>query len=148
MRKCNNVVGSSRSCTVGEQAMEHGFTLIELLMVVVIIAVLAMIAIPQFSSTREKAFNATVREEVGRLIAVQDSFRSENGRFARISDLEEVEWEPSTATQLDSLVVAESSWWAVVSHQDAEIRCGYASTKSAGQPLFLDSIGAIVCQGQ
>ncbi|MGI9627817.1 MAG: prepilin-type N-terminal cleavage/methylation domain-containing protein, partial [Longimicrobiales bacterium] len=41
----------------------RGFTLIELLIVVVIIGILAAIAIPKFSSTREKSFKAAMMSD-------------------------------------------------------------------------------------
>ena len=51
-----------------------GFTLIELLIVVVVIGVLAAIAIPRFSATREKAFLATIKSDLKNMAMHQEIY--------------------------------------------------------------------------
>ena len=52
----------------------RGFTLIELLIVVVIIGILAAIAIPKFSSTKGKAYIATMKSDLKNLASAQESY--------------------------------------------------------------------------
>ncbi len=59
-----------------------GFTLIELLVVVTIIGILASIAIPKITSTREEAVRAGMIEDLRNLVAAQEGFYSVNGDYA------------------------------------------------------------------
>jgi prepilin-type N-terminal cleavage/methylation domain-containing protein len=52
---------------------EKGFTLIELLIVVAIIAILAAIAIPQFSSYRKRGYNASANSDLRNIRTTQEA---------------------------------------------------------------------------
>ncbi len=52
----------------------NGFTLIELLIVVVIIGILAAIAIPKFSNTKEKAYIASMKADLRNLATAQEAY--------------------------------------------------------------------------
>lgn len=131
-----------------DRAGEEGFTLIELLMVVVIIAVLAMIAIPQFSSTREQAYQATLREALSRLQVVQDSFRASHGRYAGMEDTVRLHWVSPETIHLDTLVGEQEGWWAVLNHRESELKCGLAHGRVGETPDFLSSKGEVLCRTQ
>ena len=54
----------------------RGFTLIELPIVVVIIGILASIAIPKFSATREKAFLSSLKTDLKNLVSKQEIYHN------------------------------------------------------------------------
>jgi type II secretion system protein G len=61
---------------------EKGFTLIELLIVVVIIGILAAIAIPQFASTKEKAFDSAAKSDLRNMMTAQEAYFSDFQLYA------------------------------------------------------------------
>ena len=89
-----------------------GFTLIELLIVVVIIGILAAIAIPKFSSTREKAFLASMKSDLRNLATYQDIYHNSNYTYTNdFAALGFVESEGITVTVSE----ADGTGWAATS---------------------------------
>ena len=60
---------------------QRGFTLIELLIVVVIIGLLAVIAIPKFANTKEKAVVASMKSDLRNLASAQEAYWVENRAY-------------------------------------------------------------------
>lgn len=63
----------------------EGFTLIELLIVVVIIGILAAIAIPQFTSTKEKAFDAAAQSDLRNMMTAEEAYFFNNQAYVAAS---------------------------------------------------------------
>ena len=64
---------------------QKGFTLIELLIVVVIIGILAAIAIPKFSATREKAYFAAMKSDLKNLASQQEIYYSDEYTYSSVT---------------------------------------------------------------
>lgn len=60
---------------------EKGFTLIELLIVVAIIGILAAIAIPQFASYRQKAFDSAAQSDLRTMRTELEGYYAENYHY-------------------------------------------------------------------
>ncbi|MGE0160941.1 MAG: type IV pilin protein [Gemmatimonadales bacterium] len=91
-----------------------GFTLIELLIVVVIIGILAAIAIPKFSSTREKSFMAAMKSDLRNLATQQDIYHNNNYTYSTVaSDLGFVNSEGVLVTISEA---TGTGWAATASH--------------------------------
>ena len=87
---------------------KKGFTLIELLIVVVIIGILAAIAIPKFSATREKAYFAAMKSDLKNLASQQEIYYSDAYAYSTVvADLAFTNSDGVTVT-----IAASSSGWS------------------------------------
>ena len=123
-----------------------GFTLIELLIVVVIIGILAAIAIPKFSATREKAYYAAMKSDLKNLASQQEIYYSDN--YSYTTDLDALGFSQSTAVAVAVGAADSEGWSATATHAglDASDICDiyYGSATSEGTAA---QAGAIACVG-
>jgi prepilin-type N-terminal cleavage/methylation domain-containing protein len=70
--------------------LESGFSLIELLIVVVIIGIIAALAVPAFQKGFRSAENGSVFATLRSVSSTQVSFFSQNNRFARLPELQQI----------------------------------------------------------
>ena len=124
---------------------KQGFTLIELLIVVVIIGILAAIAIPKFSSTREKGFRAAMMSDLKNLASQQELYHNENYIFASsLADADAVSSEGVTITINEN---TGTGWSATATHAGVSTeQCGVYhgdATASGGDPATQP--GVVTC---
>jgi len=62
--------------------MRKAFTLVELLIVIAIIAILAAIAIPQFSKYKQRAYVAAMKSDAHNIIASEEAYYAEFDEYA------------------------------------------------------------------
>ena len=103
-----------------------GFTLIELLIVVVIIGILAAIAIPKFSATREKAFVSALKN----LASQQEIYYADNYSYTTVlADLGFAESEGVTV----AVGAANATGWSATStHSGTTETCAVFYGDAAG----------------
>ena len=91
-----------------------GFTLIELLIVVVIIGILAAIAIPKFSATREKAYFAAMKSDLKNLASQEEIYYSDNYSYS--SSAGNLGFVSSQGVTVTFSNVSSSGWAASSTH--------------------------------
>ena len=93
---------------------KKGFTLIELLIVVVIIGILAAIAIPKFSATREKAYFAAMKSDLKNLASQQEIYYSDS--YSYTSSAADLAFTNSDGVIVAMTSVSSSGWAASATH--------------------------------
>ena len=123
----------------------RGFTLIELLIVVVIIGLLASIAIPKFSNTKEKAYVGAMKSDLRNLATAEEAFFYDSSKYTTSFALMN-NFTPSTGVTLTVTQATGSGWSATTTSQFAPGRqCAlFSGSASAVAPATVE--GRIACQ--
>ena len=98
-----------------------GFTLIELLIVVVIIGLLATIAIPKFSSSRDKALVTAMKSDLRNLLTQQESRLADSGSYA--DSFPPSVWRTTAGVTGPTITRTGDGWTAWVGHISTSRTC-------------------------
>ncbi len=126
-----------------------GFTLIELLIVVVIIGILAAIAIPKFSATREKAYYSAMKSDLKNLASQQEIYYADN--YTYTNAVAELGFTTSEGVSV-AITPGNSGWSATATHSamtgtndGCAIYYGNGSSAPSIGTTSPDSPGQIAC---
>ena len=129
------------------QDNKKGFTLIELLIVVVIIGILAAIAIPKFSATREKAYFAAMKSDLKNLASQQEIYYSDS--YAYTSSAPDLAFTNSDGVLVAMTNVSASGWAASATHAALGAAQGcaifYGTSTAPSAPTSPTQPGEIAC---
>lgn len=111
---------------------KKGFTLIELLIVVVIIGILAAIAIPKFTNTKEKAYLSAMKSDLRNLATYEESYAADYAG-AYTTDQAALGFTPSGQITV-VITTGGTSWSATATHSQLPAR-----------PCNISTNGLIAC---
>lgn len=121
-----------------------GFTLVELLTVILIIGLLAVIALPRFVNTRDKAFYSAMRSDLRNLATAEENYFAETLSYT------------SNPSQLDSyrtskrIIVSipeatDKGWRAMATHEmNSDLECEIYYGTASGATIATQS-GGVYC---
>ena len=126
-----------------------GFTLIELLIVVVIIGILAAIAIPKFSATREKAYISSMKADLRNLQSAQELYYSDPANAytyaGAIADLDD--FAQSSGVTITPGPADAEGWSATAVHSGTTETCD-VYVGEAASPGLSTSPGVVTCSNE
>lgn len=126
------------------QAKRRGFTLIELLIVVVIIGILAAIAVPKFTSTKSKAYAASLKGDLHNLATAEEAYFFQWQTYT--NDTTKLIYRTTNGVQLQIVNATAGGWAAIATHpMSYPLTCAlYNGLITAPAPAT--SEGVVACQ--
>lgn len=91
-----------------------GWTLVEVLIVLVILGLLATIAIPKFSSSRDKALVTAMKADLRNLVTQEEAWLADSGRYT--DTLPPTVWRTTTGVTGPTISLTADGWTAWVGH--------------------------------
>jgi prepilin-type N-terminal cleavage/methylation domain-containing protein len=98
-----------------------GWTLVELIVVMVILGLLATIAIPRFTSSRDKALVAAMKSDLRNLLTVEEARKIDSGSY--VTTFPAAAWTPSTGVTGPTITLTTDGWTAAVGHVSTPRTC-------------------------
>jgi len=116
----------------------RGFTLIELLIVLVITGILTAIAIPKFSATKEKAFQATMKADLRNLVTQQESYQFDYQAYT--TSFPASQFRVTTGVTGPTISLTGDGWTAVVGHGSATKICAVFIGSTSAAPATQEHV--------
>ena len=100
----------------------RGFTLIEVLVVAVIIGLLAAIAIPKFTNTKEKAYVAAMKTDLRNLATAEEAFFYDSAKYS-VSFVQMNGYAPTVGVSVTVNEATTKGWSATAISINTPRRC-------------------------
>jgi prepilin-type N-terminal cleavage/methylation domain-containing protein len=122
------------------RSKRSGFTFIELLTVMIVIGLLAAIGVPRIRTMKERAYQATLRSDLGALRTAQEAYFAEHHRYSTNVVALDMRLSRNVSVSIEA-ADPYRGWKAAARHAWLQTPC----TTAAGIEAVGVEAGAILC---